>query len=238
MRKIDPRAKLTPEDYLHLFWFDKLPDNMEDEYLKFQPTESLINRYNEYVQRWERRFTDDPVHYEKPVDWDLDREKTAYFKEMLQAGHEFEVWVEKEFAKYGIDLGNYLDENGQYAGENEFGLEIKHDMKLAETGNIYIEYQERLRNTNDWVNSGILKEDNTKYWIIGSPAEYYIMKKSDLISIYNSLCFNPYGVPGCWFVKEKANQTSKGFTVDRAKSNEIAVATGIEQFIAHLQGRD
>ena len=40
----------------------------------------------------------------------------------------------------GIDLKNYLDEKGQYTGENEFGLEIKHDTMLVQTGNLYIEY--------------------------------------------------------------------------------------------------
>lgn len=126
MRIINPRERLSPEDYLYLFWFEKISSGAEIDYADFQPTESLIYRYNDYVKTWNDRFLADPIHYEKPVDWDVSRKKTPYFKGKLQAGHEFEVWVEQEFAKYGVELGSFFDEEGQYSGENEFGLEIKH----------------------------------------------------------------------------------------------------------------
>ena len=132
---INPRERLSAEDYLYLFWFEKIIRGAEIEYDEFQPTESMINHFNAYVKKWTEDFYHDPVHFEKPVDWDVERKKTPYFKEKLKAGHKFEVWAEQEFKKQGVQLGNFYDKNGQYSGENAFGLEIKHDMKLEETGN-------------------------------------------------------------------------------------------------------
>jgi len=234
MGNINPRGKISPEDYLYLYWFHKLNDNFEGEYADFQPTESMINSYNRYVEQWKKKFLDDRVHYEKSIDWDVSRQKTPYFKEKLQAGREFEIWVEEKFLEQGVDLKGFLDESGQYSGENEFGLEIKHDMKLAETGNIYIEYQERLKNTAGWVNSGILKKDNSKFWMIGSSAEYYIFRKADLLALYHKLCTGSY-IKGCQFVKEKLNGTSKGFIINRARARELACAVDIKEFIGLLQ---
>lgn len=230
MKHINPRDRLTPEDHLYLYWFDNFTRKVKIEYKDFQPTESMIYRYNEYIKKWIDSFTNDRVHYEKAVDWDIERKKTDYFKEKLQAGHEFEVWVEQEFNKENIEIGSFLDEEGQYSGENKFGIEIKHDMKLAETGNIYIEYQERLENSKKWVNSGVLKEDNTSYWIIGSPKEYYIFKKGDLVNLYTAIIVPNKKVQGCKLVAEKENQTSKGFIMDRKKAKELCIAESISYF--------
>lgn len=231
MRKLDPRGALSPEDYLHLYWFDRCSEDMERGYADFLPTESMINRYNAFMEQWERRFAEDPARYHKSVDWDLDRKKTPYFLQKLQSGHEFEVWVEEEFRRNGVELGFYTDEQGQYAGENQFGLEIKHDMRLAETGNLYIEYQERLTRSGPWVDSGVLKEDNARYWLIGSPAEYYIFRKSDLVALYRELRDSPTGVRGCSFAQERTNGTSKGFLVSRQRAREIALARSIDAFV-------
>ncbi|MCI8615053.1 MAG: hypothetical protein HFJ01_08120 [Lachnospiraceae bacterium] len=231
---INPRERLSAEDYLYLFWFEKIIRGAEIEYDEFQPTESMINHFNAYVKKWTEDFYHDPVHFEKPVDWDVERKKTPYFKEKLKAGHKFEVWAEQEFKKQGVQLGNFYDKNGQYSGENAFGLEIKHDMKLEETGNIYIEYQERLKNTLPWTNSGILKEDNAKYWIIGSSCEYYIFLKSDLYELYQSLRKSPLKIYGCHFVKEIANGTSKGFLMSRAKAKELCFASTISDFLSKI----
>ena len=106
---------------------------------------------------------------------------------------------------------------------------------LEKTGNIYIEYLERLRRNNSWVKSGILKEDNTKYWIIGSEKEYYIFKKVVLCNLYNNLKDNPNGCVGCKFVEEKENGTSKGFLVRRDVAKKYCYANSIEDFIKIMQ---
>ena len=237
MKEINPRERLTPEEHLFLFWFENSTREVKIEYENFQPTESLIKRYNAYIKKWSETFSNDRVHYEKSVDWDIDRQKTEYFKGKLQAGHEFEVWVEQEFEKESIDLGSFFDEQGQYAGENNFGIEIKHDMKLAETGNIYIEYQERLKNSMNWVNSGVLKDDNTIYWIIGSPKEYYIFSKADLKKLYESIIVPNARINGCKLVAEKENQTSKGFIMSRQKAKEICIAESISDFVRKLNAK-
>ncbi len=230
MKPINPRGNLSPEDCLYLYWFAQIKDDIKIKYEDFLPSESLINSYNDYLQKWIEDFRADPVRYQKTVDWDVSRKKTDYFREKLQAGHAFEVWVGREFQKYGVDLGSYLDEKGQYSGENAFGIEIKHDMKLSNTGNLYIEYQERLRNELPWTDSGILKDDNTKYWIIGGKEEYYIFYKQTLRSLYDQLR-NGKRIYGCRFADELANGTSKGFLMNRKKAKELCLATSIEKFL-------
>ena len=65
---INPRERLSAEDYLYLFWFEKIIRGAEIEYDEFQPTESMINHFNAYVKKWTEDFYHDPVHFEKPVD--------------------------------------------------------------------------------------------------------------------------------------------------------------------------
>ena len=231
MKQLDPYGKLSPEDYLHLYWFAACSENMEEGYANFQPTESMIKEYNAFMQQWLKQFSEHPDRYQKAVDWDLDRSKTPYFLQKLQSGHVFEVWVDEEFRRNGVELHLFMDKNGQWTGENEFGLEIKHDMMLEKTGNLYIEYQERLKQTQKWVDSGILKEDNTRYWIIGSPKEYYIFQKQTLLSLYHKLLQANVVVDGCRFAEEKANRTSKGFLISREVAKEIALSQSIEQFV-------
>ena len=86
-------------------------------------------------------------------------------------------------------MGLYYGKDEQYyKGESELGIEIKRDIKASETGNLYIEYEERLRNRGQWVKSGILKDDNTKYFIIGDIGQYWILSKEQLIQITYRYC--------------------------------------------------
>ena len=50
-------------------------------------------------------------------------------------------------------------------------------MRLQKTGNVYIEYQERMTNAGEWVDSGILKQDQTKYFLIGTVEEFFILPR-------------------------------------------------------------
>lgn len=87
---------------------------------------------------------------------------------------------------YQFDIGFY-DGKEQYQGESRAGIEIKNDKRYLETGNIYIEYQERMNPTDPFVDSGILKRDNTRYFNCGVPGNFYIFRKSTLLYLYEEL---------------------------------------------------
>ena len=52
--------------------------------------------------------------------------------------------------------------------------------------NVYVEYAEKSKASNyDFVNSGILKNDNTRFFLIGTEEKFWIFQKNRLIEIYN-----------------------------------------------------
>lgn len=171
---------LSSIDVLHLFWFYKIERKGSEDYSSFKLNQTLVDEYNEYLEKWDKNYK----FNRKRVLWDEDRDETKYFTEKVQDGGTFEDWVDNTFAEHGLNLGMYNSESGQYNGENELGLEIKKDSKYSDTGNIYIEFQERMRKNQRWVNSGILKNDNTRYWIIGTPEKYFIYRKKHLVELY------------------------------------------------------
>lgn len=240
MGKIDSKSKLTPEEYLSLFLFDRYGENIEIEYSKFRPTQSLIEKYNAYLKSWQEKFESNPAQFEKAVDWDIDRPKTDNYKKQLEVGQEFQVWVETEFKKYGVDIGIFNDSEGQFSGECKLGIEIKNDAKSLETGNTYFEIKERLKGTGEWVDSGVCKEDNSKYYLIGYPEKYYIFVKSDIVAFYESIkerLTNGGWIEECKYVREfhkegqRTVSTSEGFVMKPKKALEMAYSTSIEDFV-------
>ena len=230
---IDLQRNLSAEEHLILYWYSIVVEKSNVSYDDFRITESLIMRFNEYVKKWNTAFFNNPLRFEKPVDWDRNRTKTDYFRNQLAKGHEFEIWVQRKFKSCGVDIGGYNSEKGQFAGENNLGIEIKYDMRHAETGNIYIEYCERLDSSKNWIKSGILKNDNTKYWLIGNMNDYFIFTKITLVNIYNKL-IRKENIKGCHLVEEKLNGTSKGFVMNNAFSRTVTFADSIEDFVGKL----
>ena len=64
-------------------------------------------------------------------------------------------------------------------GESLAGIEIKNDKKMAETGNLYIELEEKAKN-GKFVPSGINRNDNSMIWCIGDYNKLYIIVKKVL----------------------------------------------------------
>ena len=108
MRIINPRERLSPEDYLYLFWFEKISSGAEIDYADFQPTESLIYRYNDYVKTWNDRFLADPIHYEKPVDWDVSRKKHLILRENFRPDMNLKCGLNKNLQNMGVSLAASL----------------------------------------------------------------------------------------------------------------------------------
>lgn len=252
---IDYEKRLTCEEHIALLYYSLKYKKEVKDYSEFQITESLINEYNAIENRpkrevvavmveenkkcldeFRRNYADRIWEYEKPVIWS-DRRKSDYYIKQLTASHQFEVYIDHVFRINGYDIGLFYGRSQQYKrGETEAGIEIKCDMKLQETGNVYIEYQERINSNGEWVNSGILKEDETRYFLIGTIQEYFILPRGELQAYYNRLVQNGERIAGARLVQEKAHLTSKGFILSRAKAADINMT--VEEVIGELRNRE
>lgn len=222
---------MSAEDFLNLYYFKKADTGsiFQDYKDNFKPTLQDINNYNNRLKKINLAWNKDKsiVHKyirlgEQPVEVKEDNN----FDYCAEIGHKFELWVEKECKKYGVDLGMFYD-NRQFEGENKLGLEIKHDSKLFETGNVYIEYLALNKAENKFIKGGILKDDNSIYWLIGTEKEYYIFYKKVLLDIFHNIMSGK----GEWGCKQAERRTSKGIIISRAKCKNIMIANNIEEFL-------
>lgn len=241
---INFERKLTAWEHVYLLFSDS--KSFED-YEQFRITEELINRYNQLnvedrkdiVDRahndkaactFVSNFNAAPWEYEKTVLWS-DRKKTPNFINKLEKSHRFEVYIENEFRLKGVDINLYYSKELQYSGENDAGIEIKYDIKHDETGNYFIEYAERMRDTQEWVRSGILKDDNSNYFLCGTFNGYSIFRKTDLIDIYKRLKRGE-NVDGAFITRESEYHTGRGFVIKPVLYNTIAM--NIDEIIREL----
>tara|TARA_R110002020_G_scaffold406109_1_gene616140 strand:+ start:161 stop:592 length:432 start_codon:yes stop_codon:yes gene_type:complete len=103
----------------------------------------------------------------------------------LELGRQFQDTILFDLNKRGISFSNYTSKKFQYeVGENTAGIEIKHDMKFRITGNLFIEIATKTRN-NDWIKSGIFRDDNSWLFLIGDQKKYWIFGKKSLQRVLN-----------------------------------------------------
>lgn len=186
--------------------------------------------YLEWVNYFNYMYAVDYRFQAKPVIWNISRKHTSYTIMQIERGAIMEKFIDNEFKRWGIDIGFFYSPFSQSCGESRLGLEIKHDMKSKKTGNYYIECYETLGvGKAQLVSSGILKNDNTIFWLIGTLDEYYIVYKEDLRRLYYSL--NQRN--SCWQNGKRlaSNKNSKGFIIDKAKLQEIAIARSVGEFV-------
>lgn len=102
-------------------------------------------------------------------------EKENYEK-CLEAGKEFQDFVVSMLIKHkGIAISNFSSLLFQYGiGEGYQGFEIKLDLPSAKTGRLLIETGERTSKSGDWVKSGIYRDDNTDFYIVGNYEFFYM----------------------------------------------------------------
>lgn len=263
MNNINIEEDLKGRDVLILFLFAynfeiTIKDLESNKYRNFKINEILIKNYNdnlektlvsEKAEKWYSNNKKECKYFlaeygkkfqAKVIHWN-DRNKSKYFEEKLQKGYEYERYIYQKFKEKGIELSFFNSKIGQYnQGETVQGIEIKHDLMFEKTGNLYIEYSERVNNLKEWVNSGILKSDNTIYYLIGNYNEFFIFEKKQLLEIYNILKDTHTRVKKLiaidetqlilnvkknrvQFVRENANSTSKGFLLAKELANEIQI---------------
>ncbi len=110
------------------------------------------------------------------------RGMTDEYRERLALGLEFQDYCAVEFSKMGIPITNFSSEKYQYEkGENLQGFEFKYDRRFRDTGNIYIEVAEKSNKDNmQYVESGIMRSDNTLFYVIGDYQGVWLIQKQTL----------------------------------------------------------
>lgn len=245
-------------EYLLIFCFKKLIINNDSEinlheYHDFELTDRLIEEYNKWIiegkknrhiiDNWmvtNKELVDhfktqfDTLYKPKVSMWS-DRTKTKYYKEKLQDSFLFENYIANILKNdFDIEIDAYLTPQGQYElGENALGIEIKNDTLIEKYGNVYIEYQEKSNAGNRiYINSGILKDDQTIYFLIGTEKKFYIFRKSRLLEIYKEeLSVREKGDVSKRGIKFKHISTSKGFVypVRNAKDDMISMSEMVKE---------
>jgi hypothetical protein len=138
------------------------------------------------------------------------RESESY-DDKFAVGRAFERLVEMKLKPFGFVLSpcdTYADQ--LRIGENRFGLEIKHDRKMATTGNIYIETKECRIPGNPLVPSGIYRDDRCWLYGVGDPSKFFVFSKR-LLKHIEKCHLDEWGdTYGC---RRHRKSTSCGFTL-------------------------
>jgi len=136
---------------------------------------------------------------------------TNYYNEQLKAGSEFQDFCSIKFAERGIPITNFSSEKYQKEkGENMQGYEFKLDKQFRNTGNLWVELAEKSNSNNaEYINSGILRNDNTMFYIMGDYEGVFLMQKKLLIVISAN-----------YKILENKMKTSKGFLFPVEKARE------------------
>lgn len=130
------------------------------------------------------------------------RKLNEYYSEKLSQGLQYQDFVVERLYDSGLPIISYSSKKyQQMIGENKAGLEIKNDTKFRETGNFYIEIAEKSKPENEnYVISGIYRNDNTWLYLIGDYQEIYVFAKNQLILLHQKGKY-----------KTVKTDTSKGF---------------------------
>lgn len=124
-------------------------------------------------------------------------------------------WVAKN---HGIVMTVFSSKKYQYnIGESLQGVEIKYDMRYAETGNIYIETGEKANPRNgEYYKSGIFRNDNTWLYFIGNYKELFVFSKKQLQTIYKKKKYYR-------LIENNNTMTSCGFLLNKEKAENYSI---------------
>jgi len=127
------------------------------------------------------------------------------------------------------------DDFGYRQGENALGIEIKNDTLIKKYGNVYIEYAEKSAGGNfNYIDSGILKNDLSTYFLIGDTDGFWIFRKARLAEIYHEeIARNKKGQMSERGIQFKQKPTSLGmaFPVKYAQAEAITM----DEMIAEIK---
>lgn len=155
-------------------------------------------------------------------------------------GDEYMDFLTDELLKIGISLNAYASRKYQLTyGESRSGIEIKHDSKLATTGNVYIEISAVNMAETEMVDGGITKQDRSWLYVIGDYQQAFIFSKSQLNVLLEKVISKPnywernYGVSIRPHVDKETNiTTSYGLVIP------VETALRVGWVIKHLKFKE
>lgn len=129
---------------------------------------------------------------------------TAQYEGLLKMGNEYEDYIDRLLKANGVYIGLYQTKEEQYnIGESQKGVEIKYNSRFTELKSVYVEVTECTKDGNKHVLSGILRNDNTRWMLMGDYKHAVMFDKGELAVIYLSGC--------CTVIKP--HNTSTGFVM-------------------------
>lgn len=143
-------------------------------------------------------------------------EYQKYYQKKLEEGLQFQDFVTMKLYELGLPLVIYSSRKYQIEqGESRTGIEIKLDNKLDETGNLYIEYEEKSNPSNkNYVPSGIDRSDNSIFYAIGNYKVIYLFSKKWLKQMRYAK-----------YVRNVCTSTSRGYTLPKIYAEKYAITT-------------
>lgn len=127
---------------------------------------------------------------------------------LQEQGKQYEDFVTQTLYQLGqILVSNKSFMNQVGIGENVIGWEIKNVQTMKKHNALYVEVAEKSKASNaDYVPSGILRNDNTIFMVMGDYDTFYVLQKKRLRAMYEG---KHYLKQGCWDIPP--TPTSKGF---------------------------
>jgi hypothetical protein len=140
-------------------------------------------------------------------------ERDDYYMRQRHTGEGFERYVVAQLRLRGVTIARHEGKRAQLAfGDTTLGIEIKYDLLLERTGNLYIEVAEKKHADNPrWIASGIEASSSARWYGIGNTIEWYLISREALRRVkgrYREIMID--------------RGTSRGFLLPRADAERMA----------------
>lgn len=130
-------------------------------------------------------------------------------------GMEFQDWIVHEFGKIGFYIQLHASKRYQFdRGESVQRVEIKLDNRCTDTGRISIEVGERTALDKQWVKSGIYRNDNSIFYVVGNYQRAYLFDKRVLLRYHMEKRGGQY---------EEGPATIRKFYIPFAEADELCI---------------
>ena len=145
----------------------------------------------------------------------IEQYDNGYYEKQLERGLQFQDYVCEMLYHFGIVVVSYSSRHYQNrVGENMIGIEIKRDGNFRQTGNLYIETEEKAHPKKpSYVPAGIHRGDNSWLFAIGDEKTLYIFSIKMLRMVEE---LGKFRVP-------PASPTSKGFLIPIKEAEKLCL---------------
>lgn len=106
------------------------------------------------------------------------------FQRRLGIGTAFEQFIVFVFRQMGKEIRIYKTADQFRIGETECGMEIKFDSYHMKTRRIFFEIEERQKDKDTFIPSGIYRPDNSITYLIGDYYRVYLFEKKHLQKVH------------------------------------------------------